>query len=72
MPEDRILLETDAPYLAPQPYRGRRNEPAFLPYVAETLAMVKGWGQDETAERTTSAFFRLFDRVPRPQMGSRS
>jgi TatD DNase family protein len=66
MPEDRILLETDAPYLAPAPHRGRRNEPAYLPHVADALAAVKGWSREETAERTTAAFFTLFDRVPRP------
>jgi TatD DNase family protein len=65
MPEDRILLETDAPYLAPPPHRGRRNEPAYLPHVAEALAAIKGWSLAETAERTTEAFHRLFDRVPR-------
>jgi TatD DNase family protein len=65
MPEDRILLETDAPYLAPPPHRGRRNEPAFLPHVAESLAQIRGWTLAETAERTTAAFHALFDRVPR-------
>jgi TatD DNase family protein len=65
MPEDRIVLETDAPYLAPPPHRGRRNEPAFLPHVAEALGAIKGWSVAETAERTTSAFHALFDRVPR-------
>ncbi|MGD2134141.1 MAG: TatD family hydrolase [Maricaulaceae bacterium] len=64
MPEDRIILETDAPYLAPVPHRGRRNEPAYLPHVAETLAEIKGWSVAETAERTTEAFFKLFDRTP--------
>ena len=63
MPDDRIMLETDCPYLAPVPHRGRRNEPAFLPYVAEALAGVKGWTLDETAERTNAAFFNLFKKV---------
>lgn len=63
MPDDRIMLETDCPYLAPVPYRGRRNEPAYLPHVAEALAGVKGWTMDETAERTNAAFFRLFSKV---------
>lgn len=63
MPDDRIMLETDCPYLAPMPYRGRRNEPAYLPHVAEALAGVKGWTMEETAERTNAAFFRLFSKV---------
>ena len=66
-PEDRILLETDAPYLAPVPHRGRRNEPAYVRHVAETLGDMKGWSIAETAERTTDAFHRLFDRVPRAE-----
>jgi TatD DNase family protein len=66
MPEDRILIETDCPYLAPIPMRGRRNEPAFLPYVLAKLAEIRGWSPSETEERTEAAFFKLFDRVPRP------
>jgi TatD DNase family protein len=63
MPDDRIMLETDCPYLAPVPHRGRRNEPAFLPHVADALAGVKGWSLEETAERTNAAFFRLFSKA---------
>ncbi|MCW5723689.1 MAG: TatD family hydrolase [Maricaulaceae bacterium] len=66
VPDDRVIIETDCPYLAPVPHRGKRNEPAFLPHVAEGLAAVKGWTAEECAARTTDAFFRLFDRVPRP------
>lgn len=66
MPDDRILIETDCPYLAPVPMRGRRNEPAYLVHVAETLAGIKGWSADETARRTTNAFYRLFDKAERP------
>lgn len=69
MPDDRILLETDAPYLAPIPHRGRRNEPAFLSHVAEKLAELKGWTVDETIARTNDNARRFFDRViisPRP------
>ncbi len=66
MPEDRILLETDAPYLAPTPHRGRRNEPAYLHRVAEALADIKGWSVDETIERTTDNAYRFFDRVDAP------
>jgi TatD DNase family protein len=66
MPADRIMLETDCPYLAPVPYRGRRNEPAFLPHVAAKLAEIRGWSLTETEARTADAFFTLFERIPRP------
>jgi TatD DNase family protein len=66
MPEDRIILETDCPYLAPVPHRGRRNEPAFLPQVATKLAEIRGWSVPETEARTADAFFALFQRIPRP------
>jgi TatD DNase family protein len=66
MPADRIILETDCPYLAPVPVRGRRNEPAFLPHVLASLAAIRGWSLAETEARTEDAFFALFDRIPRP------
>lgn len=66
MPPERIILETDSPYLAPMPHRGKRNEPAFLPLVAEKLAALRGWSLEETAERTTQAFYRLFAKAARP------
>jgi TatD DNase family protein len=66
MPADRIIVETDCPYLAPVPYRGRRNEPAFLPHVLAKLAEVRGWSLDEAERRTEDAFFAVFDRIPRP------
>lgn len=66
MPGDRIIVETDCPYLAPAPMRGRRNEPAFLPYVLAKLAEIRGWSLDEAERRTEDAFFALFDRIPRP------
>jgi TatD DNase family protein len=66
MPADRIILETDCPYLAPVPMRGRRNEPAYLPHILEKLAEVRGWTRDEAEQRTEDAFFALFDRIPRP------
>lgn len=65
MPADRIIVETDCPYLAPVPHRGRRNEPAFLPHVLAKLAEVRGWSLDEAEARTENAFFNLFDRIPR-------
>ena len=69
MPDDRIMIETDCPYLAPVPYRGRRNEPAYVKEVCEGLAAVKGWSFDETAQRTTDAFFNLFQKAKRPETG---
>jgi TatD DNase family protein len=66
MPEDRIIVETDCPYLAPVPMRGRRNEPAFLPHVLEALAAVRGWSIIEAEQRTEAAFFDLFTRIARP------
>jgi TatD DNase family protein len=66
MPADRILVETDCPYLAPLPHRGRRNEPAYVVHVLDKLAEIRGWSRDEAEARTTDAFFGLFDRIPRP------
>jgi len=64
-PLDRIIIETDCPYLAPVPMRGRRNEPAYLVHVAEKLAEIKGISIDEIAQATTDNFFRLFSRANR-------
>jgi TatD DNase family protein len=66
MPADRIIVETDCPYLAPVPYRGRRNEPAYIGHVLAKLAEVRGWSLDEADQRTTDAFFALFDQIARP------
>jgi TatD DNase family protein len=66
MPADRIIVETDCPYLAPMPYRGRRNEPAFLPHILAKLAEIRGWTLQEAERRTEEAFFALFDRIPHP------
>lgn len=60
LPLDRLLVETDAPYLAPVPYRGKRNEPAFVHAVAEALAKVRGLPLTEVAEATTRNAERLF------------
>ncbi|MDB5428049.1 MAG: urease/pyrimidinase family protein [Phenylobacterium sp.] len=66
MPAERIIVETDCPYLAPVPYRGRRNEPAFLPHILAKLAEIRGWTLQEAEARTEDAFFALFERIPRP------
>jgi len=63
MPADKIIVETDCPYLAPIPMRGRRNEPAFVPHVYAKLGEIRGWGLDEVRARTHDAFFKLFDRI---------
>ena len=65
MPADRIIVETDCPYLAPVPHRGRRNEPAYISHVLDKLAEIRGWSIEEADARTTEAFFNLFDRIPR-------
>lgn len=64
VPMDRLLVETDAPYLAPVPKRGKRNEPSFVVHTAEKLAEVKGVSAAALAEATTANFLRLFSRVP--------
>ena len=66
MPAERIIVETDCPYLAPVPHRGRRNEPAYVAHVLAKLAEVRGWSLAEAEDRTTDAFFDLFERIPRP------
>ena len=65
MPLDRLLVETDAPYLAPEPLRGRTNEPANVAHTAALLAVVRGVGKAEIARATTENFLRLFKKVPR-------
>jgi len=63
IPLERILLETDAPFLAPPPYRGKRNEPAYVVHVAEKIAEFKNITIDEVACVTTDNFFRIFDKA---------
>jgi TatD DNase family protein len=57
---DRLLIETDAPYLAPVPYRGKTNEPGFVLHVAEEIAKLRGLSVETVAEITTNNFVRLF------------
>jgi TatD DNase family protein len=65
LPADRILVETDAPYLAPQPWRGKRNEPAYVAEAARVLAQCRGVDPEAIARQTTENFFRLFAKIPR-------
>jgi TatD DNase family protein len=61
IPLEKILLETDAPYLAPVPYRGRRNESAYLPHVAAKVAEIKGIPVEEVEAITTTNALKLFN-----------
>ncbi len=63
VPLDRILVETDSPFLAPVPYRGKRNEPSYVVQVNKTLANLKNISEEECAKATTANFFRLFDKA---------
>lgn len=64
VPLDRILIETDSPYLAPMPFRGKRNQPAYVGRVAAKLAEIKGLPLAEVEAATTANFHRLFSRIP--------
>jgi len=70
LPAERILVETDSPYLAPVPHRGRRNEPAFVADTARFLAGLRGEEPEAVAAQTTDNFFRLFRRARRPAMAA--
>ena len=63
-PLDRLLLETDAPYLTPEPYRGKRNASYYLPYVVKAIAQIKGIGEDVVLEQTTKNARQLFAKLP--------
>ena len=65
MPAERLLVETDAPYLAPPPFRGKRNEPAFVVHTARVLAQLRATTEAHMRERTSENFFTLFSKVPR-------
>lgn len=66
VPMERLLVETDSPYLAPVPLRGKSNEPAFVVKTLEQLAAVKGVTPEAMAKATNNNFFRLFSKIPRP------
>jgi TatD DNase family protein len=66
LPADRILVETDSPFLAPGKFRGKRCEPAYVVETAKVLADVRGVTPEEIARQTTANFFRLFTKVPKP------
>ncbi len=66
LPLDRILVETDAPYLSPMPHRGKRNEPAYVAHTAACVAEARGMTAEALAQATTDNFFRLFTRADRP------
>ena len=66
LPADRILVETDSPYLAPGKYRGKRCEPAYVAETAKVLGAVRGVNSEDIARQTTANFFRLFSKVPEP------
>ena len=70
LPADRILIETDAPYLAPGRHRGKRNEPAYIVETARVLADIRGLSFAEIDRLTTDNFFRLFRKVPRITTGA--
>jgi TatD DNase family protein len=63
VPDDFLLIETDSPYLAPMPHRGKQNQPAYVQHVAETLAQIRGTDVEHIAEVTTDNFYRLFNIV---------
>ena len=69
LPLDRLLVETDAPYLAPVPMRGKRNEPSYVVHTAAALAALRGIGVNQIETSTSDNFFRLFKRVQRPEQG---
>ena len=66
LPLDRLLIETDSPYLAPVPHRGKTNDPSKVIHVAEKIAELKGIPVAQVAQQSTENFFRLFGKVPRP------
>lgn len=70
LPMERLLVETDSPFLAPVPNRGKRNEPSFVTHVADRIAEIRNAEKDYISEVTTNNFFRLFSKAKRPDDGS--
>ena len=70
LPADRIMVETDAPYLAPGKFRGKRNEPAYVVETAKVLADTRGVSLEEFSRQTTENFFRLFSKVPAAEVAA--
>jgi TatD DNase family protein len=70
LPADRIMVETDAPYLAPGKFRGKRNEPCYVVETANVLAEARGVSIEEISRQTTENFFRLFNKVPAAKAAS--
>jgi TatD DNase family protein len=68
LPLSRILLETDAPFLAPAPFRGKVNEPAFIPYIAEKISEIKQVSVKEVEDVTTDNFLGLFKKAEIPEI----
>ena len=67
LPADRIMVETDSPFLAPGKFRGKRNEPSYVVEIAKVLADTRGVSLEEISRQTTQNFFRLFSKVPPPE-----
>lgn len=68
LPLNRMLIETDSPYLAPNPHRGKPNEPSYVRHTAEYIAALRNMPMDEFAEQTTQNFFNLFKGAVRPHV----
>lgn len=69
VPLDRLLIETDSPYLAPVPHRGKRNDPSLVVHVAHKIAELKGLSVEEIAEASTANFYKLFNKIKKkPQV----
>ena len=68
VPRDRMLIETDSPYLAPVPYRGKRTQPAYVPHVAQEIAQLTGVPIETIARETSANFFRLFSIDPEERL----
>ena len=69
VPENRILLETDCPYMAPEPFRGKRNDSGYIPYIIQQIADIKGVTPEEVEKVTEDNAYRLFDKVKRIERG---